>query len=118
MTGDKEINVTSNDIYVLWRNEKQKNDLMLAWSRDYTNFVRSIIEVELEVLETFESKRTNLHVHLAEGRSKFAITTCEFDNFCEDIICMEHFLRHLKTVLRDKKMKFLKKFKIDCESKT
>ena len=38
-------NITSNDIYVIWRNEKLKTDLMLAWSNDYTNFVRSVIEI-------------------------------------------------------------------------
>ena len=55
---------------------------MLAWSVDYTNFVRSVIEIELGVLESYESHLTNLHIHLAEGRSKYAITVCEFDNFC------------------------------------
>ena len=50
---------------MIWRNEKLKSDLMLAWSKDYINFVKSVIEIELGVLETFESHRTNLHVHLA-----------------------------------------------------
>lgn len=49
---------------------------MLAWSRDYIEFFQSVIEIELAVLESYESHLTNLNIHLAEGKSKNGDTIC------------------------------------------
>jgi hypothetical protein len=33
-------NITSNDLYVIWRNEKNKEILVLIWSKDFINFLQ------------------------------------------------------------------------------
>jgi hypothetical protein len=55
--------------------------------------------LEISILRENQRDRINLHVHLAEGRSDSYVTTCEFDNFCYDIICIEHFIRHIREQL-------------------
>ncbi len=63
-----------------------------------------------------QKNKISLHVHLAEGKSNSEITNLEFDNFCYDIICLEHFMRHLKDYLRSHIISF-EDIVINCEYK-
>lgn len=68
----------------------------MIWSKDFIKFLTEVVGVEIEILLENQKNRINLHVHLAEGKSDAYVTICEFDNFCYDIICLEHFIRHIR----------------------
>lgn len=68
----------------------------MIWSKDFIGFLQRVINLEISILRENQRDRINLHVHLAEGGSDNNITTCEFDNFCYDIICIEHFIRQVR----------------------